>query len=524
MLSFISTLLVAGALPTAFAELRNIDLTIENKVVSPDGFERSAVTAGGSFPGTPILIQKGDSVDIAVNNQLSDPTMRRSTSIHWHGFFQARSSYADGPAFVNQCPIAPGNTFHYAFDTAGQTGSYWYHSHLSTQYCDGLRGVFIVYDPDDPHKDLYDVDDESTIITLADWYHDPAPAAQDEFFETLSVPTPDSSLINGRGRFVGGDEVPYAVINVEQNKRYRLRLVSISCRPFHTFSIDGHNFTAIELDGVSHDPVIAQNVDVYAAQRVSVVLKADQPVGNYWIRAPPTGGSSKNNPNLDPSLTKAILRYAGAPDEEPTTTGAATGHKLDDAEMHPIAAEGPGKLGDGPADRTYVLKITQPNQPFFDINGISYVSPPVPVLLQIMSGASEATDFLPSEQVFLIEQDEIVDIVIPGNGSHPFHLHGHNFDIIRTATQTTPNFVNPPRRDVVPIIGTDESNTTFRFKADNPGAWFLHCHIDWHLEAGLAIVFAESPAENRDGPHKQTTPDDWLNLCPEYNDLDPDLQ
>jgi hypothetical protein len=29
----------------------------------------------------------------------------------------------------------------------------------ATQYCDGLRGVFIVDDPSDPHKFLYDVDD-----------------------------------------------------------------------------------------------------------------------------------------------------------------------------------------------------------------------------------------------------------------------------------------------------------------------------------------------------------------------------
>ncbi|THV05652.1 putative laccase 1d precursor [Dendrothele bispora CBS 962.96] len=518
MLSLLSGLL---ALPAAYAALVNFDLNIENAQVSPDGFERSAVTAGGSFPGFLFTVNKDDQVDIATHNLLTDPTMRRSYSIHWHGFFQARTSYADGPSFVNQCPVPPNTTFNYKFDIAGQSGSYWYHSHLSTQYCDGLRGAFIVYDPDDPLGDLYDVDDESTIITLADWYHNPAPDAQDDFFQSGTVPIPDSGLINGRGRFVGGPEVPYAVITVEQGKRYRFRLVSISCRPFHTFSIDGHNFTAIELDGTEHDPVVAQNVDVYAAQRVSIVVEANQTVGNYWIRAPITGGNPSGNPNLDPNLTKAILRYVGAPDEEPTTTGGATGHKLEDAEMHPIASENPGKLGDEPADVAFNLVISQPNAPFFDINGISYVSPPLPVLLQIMSGAGKPTDFLPSEQVFLIQPNQTVEVSIPGTGAHPFHLHGHNFDIIRTSNTNTTNFVNPPRRDVVPIIG---GNTTFRFKADNPGAWFLHCHIDWHLEAGLAIVFGESPAENIEGPHSQTTPDDWLNLCPEYWDLDPDLQ
>ncbi|KAF9025974.1 Cu-oxidase-domain-containing protein, partial [Hymenopellis radicata] len=214
-------------------------------------------------------------------------------------------------------------------------------SHLSTQYCDGFRGVFIVYGS---LKGLYDVDDESTIITLADWYHVFAPDGQNDFFKTGSVPVPDSGLINGRGRYVGGPLVDYAVINVVPGKRYRFRLVSIACRPFFTFSIDNHLMDAMELDGVEHDPVTVENVDVYAAQRVSVIVKADQPVGNYWMRAPYvlTGGSPTRNPNLDPNLTRAILRYAGAPTAEPTTERTA-GVKLDDGLMHPIASEGPGK-------------------------------------------------------------------------------------------------------------------------------------------------------------------------------------
>lgn len=43
--------------------------------------------------------------------------------------------------------------------TVVDVGTYWYHSHLSTQYCDGLRGPLIIYDPHDPHAHLYDIDD-----------------------------------------------------------------------------------------------------------------------------------------------------------------------------------------------------------------------------------------------------------------------------------------------------------------------------------------------------------------------------
>ena len=93
------------------------------------------------------------------------------TTVHWHGLFQEGTNWADGAAFVNQCPISAGNSFLYNFDVPDQAGTYWYHSHLATQYCDGLRGAMVIYDPDDPYADLYDVDDESTVITLVDWYH-----------------------------------------------------------------------------------------------------------------------------------------------------------------------------------------------------------------------------------------------------------------------------------------------------------------------------------------------------------------
>jgi len=54
------------------------------------------------------------------------------------------------------------------------------------------------------------------------------------------VPTADATLINGKGRYAGGPTSPLSVIRVLPNKRYRFRLVSISCDPNYQFSIDGH--------------------------------------------------------------------------------------------------------------------------------------------------------------------------------------------------------------------------------------------------------------------------------------------
>lgn len=106
---------------------------------------------------------------------------------HWHGIYQKKSNWADGVTGVTQCPIRPHRSFLHQFNAQNQSGTYWYHSHLSSQYCDGLRGPLVIYDPEDPHKHLYDVDNgmyficeslnktfihdspENTVITLADW-------------------------------------------------------------------------------------------------------------------------------------------------------------------------------------------------------------------------------------------------------------------------------------------------------------------------------------------------------------------
>jgi iron transport multicopper oxidase len=61
-------------------------------------------------------------------------------------------------------------------------------------------------------------------------------------------------------------------------------------------------------------------------------------------------------------------------------------------------------------------------------------------------------------------------------------LHGHNFHVVRSAGSSTYNYVNPVIRDVASMGSDPTDNLTIRFMTDNPGPWFLHCHIDWHLE------------------------------------------
>ncbi|KAG2066214.1 laccase [Suillus decipiens] len=488
------------------------DLVISNKVISPDGFTRSATLAGGTFPGPIIAAKKGEHFSINVVNRLTDGEMFKSTSVHWHGIKQNGSNQADGVSFVTQCPIAQNNSYLYSFDTRDQTGTYWYHSHYSTQQCDGLRGALIIYDPEDPLSYLYDVDDETTVITLTDWYHIAAP-----ILSHIIGTNANSTLINGLGRYLGGPKSDLAVVSVEHGKRYRLRLLAMSCDPNFVFSIDKHNLTVIEADGEMTHPLLVDSLRIFAGQRYSVVLVANQPVDNYWIRAlPSTPGLSFDN-----GQSSAILRYNGAPIAEPTTSQTNSTMALAENNLHAYLNPGaPGIPEYGKADINLKLALNFTDG-IYAVNGVAYKPPTVPVLLQILSGKQQATDLLPNGSVYVLEPNKVVELTMDAlviGGPHPIHLHGHNFDVVQSAGSSSFNYVNPVRRDVV-SSGNKNERMVIRWVTDNSGPWFLHCHIDWHLDAGFAVVMAESPSDTE--KHIGSIPKAWDDLCPIFDKLTP---
>ncbi|KAH9953170.1 laccase [Russula dissimulans] len=503
---------VAGGVSAAIGP--GTDLPIVNKYIAPDGFSRLTTLAGGTFPGPIIAGQKGTEFSINVIDQLENPSLDLGTSIHWHGIFQKRTNFVDGPAFVTQCPLVPQESFLYDFNVLDQAGTFWYHSHFGNQYCDGLRGPLIVYDPQDPQQYLYDVDNDDTVITLADWYH---------YLSTEAPPIPDfnSSLINGKGRFPGGpSDVPLAIVNVKHGTRYRFRVVSISCDPSFTFSIDSHQMTVIEVDGNNVQPLVIDSLVIFAGQRYSVVVNANQPVGNYWIRS--IGQSAIVTTNFSDFNSVAVLHYEGAqgqePPVDPTVNVPVSKLPLVETNLHPLVPSPvPGNPVPGGADININLNVViNDAHTAFLVNDASFVGPSVPVLLQILSGAKNASDLLPAGSIYPLQPNKSVELTIPGGalgGPHPVHLHGHAFHVLRSAGNSSYNFVDPVIRDVV-SIGNIGDNVTIRFFTDNPGPWFFHCHIDWHLSAGFAVVFAEDVP---DVPSQDIPSDAWRDLCPKFN-------
>jgi len=181
----------------------------------------------------------------------------------------------------------------------------------------------------------------------------------------------------------------------------------------------------------------------------------------------------------------------------------------------------PGKPYPGGADVVIplVTNITA-DQRLYTINNASFNPAPLnmPSLLQILSGTTNASQLLPKGTYYALPLNSSIEVIITGGFDHPFHMHGHAFDVVKVPGATTYNFDNPVRRDTI-NIGVGYDNVTLRFMTDNTGPWFLHCHIDWHLEAGMGVVLVEGPDEikNEDPPNA-----DWQALCPLFNASNPD--
>lgn len=102
----------------------------------------------------------------------------------------------------------------------------------------------------------------------------------------------------------------------------------------------------------------------------------------------------------------------------------------------------------------------------------------------------------------VLGRNDVVEIILNNrdDGKHPFHLHGHNFQVVYRSDEDAGTFIIddsvalpkvPMRRDTVFVM--PNGNFVIRFRADNPGVWLFHCHIEWHMDQGLVATFVAAP-------------------------------
>ncbi|ETW75786.1 Fet3 ferroxidase [Heterobasidion irregulare TC 32-1] len=511
-------LLAALALP-ARAALKEIwwNITyVEN--ANPDGlFERQVIGVNGTWPPPPVDVSTNDTLLVHAHNSLNEPT-----SLHHHGMYFNSTSWMDGAVGVSQWCIPPGDTFDYVVpvNESGQWGSYWVHAHASGQYVDGLRAPLVIH----PEKEAHSYDAEYTVV-LGDWYHDQHSTLLDQFISISNPggaePVPDAPLIyfaqngaylapapgtspSGSTSAVGFNE--NATLAFEPGKTYRLRVVNTAAFAMFFFWIDGHDMRIIEADGTDIEEYPIDLISVTVAQRYSVLVTArnDTNVTNWAIHANMDTDMFDTVPDtLNPNATAFITYSASAPLTDLGTIDAYS--DVPDIDLVPLTVEAMP-----PVDETYELEVTfdtmddGTNHAMF--NQVTYNAPLVPTILSertLAENATVAEAYGPNHIV--VDHLKVFDIVVQNGdaGKHPFHLHGHKMQIVgRSEDYTSDNATlnppivegqkNPMRRDTVQV--PSGTSVTLRVIADNPGAWFFHCHIEWHLEVGLAVTFLEAPA------------------------------
>ncbi|KAK4960852.1 hypothetical protein LTR66_012835 [Elasticomyces elasticus] len=495
-----SALLAAAAFSsTTLAVVRTYDFTVGWVNQNPDGLhERRVMGINGQWPIPTISADVGDQVVVNLKNDLRD----RPCSLHFHGLFMNGTTHMDGVAQVTQCPVPANSTFTYAFNVS-QPGTYWYHSHVDGQYPDGLRGPLIVRDPQNPYRNMYN---EELVVTLSDWYHDEMPGLISSFLSvtnpTGAEPVPNSALMN---------DTQNLKIPVQPGKTYFMRIVNMAAFAPQYFWIEDHDFQIIELDGVYHKPTIASQIYVSAAQRYGIlVTMKNSTASNYAIVGSMDQDLFDTVPEgLNPNVTSYLVYNENVPLPVPKNLTEFT--PFDDINMTPTDDLA---IFESPAvSLTIDLSMDNlgngVNYAFF--NDITYIRPRVPTLYTALTSGNLATDptvYGLSTNPIILGHNEVVELVLNNHdpGKHPFHLHGHTFQVLSRSEEEAGDWdaqslrngsitfpTSPMRRDT--LVVKPNGNFVIRFRSDNPGVWLFHCHIEWHVDSGLILTFIEAPLQ-----------------------------
>ena len=230
---------------------------------APSGHVKVFASWNRGLNGPTRRVPLNATIRVTVENSLWSDT----TTVHHHGIHQVGTPYFDGTMNIAQPGIAPGRKMTYEF-IAWPAGSHWYHSHSSMQLGDGLKGMFIVEDPDDPWLPHYGVDEA---LFFYEWNYESAL----EMFELKEnapyTPQPfEGGLVNGIFSHNATIATDGYITSVGAGRNARLRFCYGGINYKFVVSIEGHNMTVIAKDGTSVQPIEVSSIQ--ARRRVPRVL------------------------------------------------------------------------------------------------------------------------------------------------------------------------------------------------------------------------------------------------------------
>ncbi|ORY83205.1 Cupredoxin [Protomyces lactucae-debilis] len=484
---------------------RHYELTVDEITLAPDGVDAPFMQVfNGQFPGPLIEANFGDWIEIRVTNKL----LNNGTSIHWHGFVQTNNTQNDGVNGVTQCPIPPSGAELVYRIRAERYGTSWYHSHTSVQYGNGLYGPIVVHGPTSADWDF----DMGTLL-IGDWYNQSQFDLINRFFQSGPA-TASSTVFNGQGVRLQANGTTtghyYDITNkrrFQRGGRYLLRLINSASDAKYQVSLDNHTMTVISVDFIPIKPFETRTAFLSIGQRMDVIFTATGgSTASYWFRADTTAlngtlnrGTTCGDQNDSALQSKAIVRYIRASNNTEPTSNPHTysPHCSDLASDHSVVPVLPLRLPPPTNTQNIVIDPIVANSSgdivFRLDNSSLYLNLNFPTLKLINDGFKT---FPRQYNVYILNgtwQDSTMIVLQDNTGiPHPIHLHGHDMSVAALGNGTwngTINFNNPPRRDTVQMEGG--GHLVMHFALDNPGTWLWHCHIAFHVSAGLGAQFVE---------------------------------
>ena len=501
------------------------DLVIDRTDVQIEGQTRRVFSINGQIAGPTLRWKEGEDVTINVINRLKE-----ETSIHWHGILVP--SRMDGVPMVNFAGIKPGTTFTYSFKVR-QSGTYWYHSHSGGQEQEGMYAPIVIepakgerykvardyvvmlsdHHPMSPGTILRKLKQEPGYFndrrrTLPGLMRDLSAAKTTEERQAiisdrlmwgemrmdptdLADVTGYTFLVNGRGPTDNWTGL------FKPGEKVRLRFINGSAMTIFDARIPGLRLKVVQADGNDVQPVDTDEFRIGVGETYDVIVEPGEDRA-YTIEAQsidrrgfaratlaPRPGMAGPPPVLRPPglLASADMGHGGMDHakRDPTKIDhAAMGHDTSGlVHVPPVDAPAGTKVlayadlkrldrsyALGTPGRTVEIRLTGNMEKFiWSFDDRKY---------------SEAPEmhFTQGETVRLVLRNETMM-------NHPIHLHGLWMDLDNGADEARPRkhvVIVPPGRTLSVTVTMAEA-----------GRWPFHCHLLFHMTAGMFREFVVHP-------------------------------
>jgi FtsP/CotA-like multicopper oxidase with cupredoxin domain len=489
-------------------------LYITDTVVNYTGKAAKAIAINGSIPGPELHFDEGDSAEIHVHN-----LMHMETSIHWHGLILPNDQ--DGVPYLTTSPVKGHSTSVYRFSLV-QNGTYWYHSHSMLQEQSGMYGAFII------HKKGKESDHEHTVLlsdwtnekpeqverslhNATDWYAIRKNATQD-YLQAVKERKLSTKIKNEWKRMMAMDvsDVYYDLLTnngkaVTEAKQFqpgdkvRLRIINGSSSTYFWLRYSGGKMTVVATDGKNVEPVEVDRLIIGVSETYDVMVTIpDQ--GSYEFNATSEDRTNSTRLWLGDGPKRPIhplprLKYFegmkmmnGMMNMNGTMNDMGMKMSLQQMDMNTVMYP---EIVDSNANISTLnyamLKSPEPTtlpagpnrEMRFELTGNMnrYV-------WTINNKTVSETDKI------LIRKGENIRIIIYNNSMmrHPMHLHGHFFRLLNGQGDYS------PLKTVLDIMPMETDTIEFH-ASENRGDWYFHCHILYHMMAGMGRLFSYTDTE-----------------------------